>query len=130
MMIAIAVAVSAAAIAMAKSVNTIPSIEPGNRNLLNITKFRSAEFNTSSSEINRAIIFLRVTNPYTPATNIMMLGMRYHNMLKSIIAYLLRAMVTPPIIHARRRILIASKGSRYWKRSVPVKAVPISCIVI
>lgn len=39
--------------------------------------------------------------------------------------YLLRAITTPPIIHANNNTLIASKGKRYSNFSVPSKACPI-----
>lgn len=84
-MIAIAIAVSAAAMAIANKVNTMPSIEPGYKKRLKIIKFKSAELSINSNDISRAIIFLRVTNPYTPATNIITLGTKYHNIVKSIV---------------------------------------------
>ena len=56
-------AVSAAAIPMANRVKNIPYICPGNKNRLNTVKLISTELSINSSEINIAIIFLRVMNP-------------------------------------------------------------------
>ena len=70
MMIAIAMAVSAAAIAMANSVKKKPSSSAGYKNLLNTTKFISTAFNINSNEIRIANILRRAMKPYTPAKNI------------------------------------------------------------
>ena len=55
--------VTAAAMAMAKSVKNMPSICPGNKKRLNTTKLMSTALSISSSEIMMAIMFLRVMKP-------------------------------------------------------------------
>ena len=85
MIIAIANAVSAAAMPIENNVKNMPSSSPGNRKRLKITKFRSTEFSISSSDIRIAIRFLLVIKPNTPQANISKLGMRYISIVSSII---------------------------------------------
>ena len=63
MMMAIATAVSAALMPMAKSVKKNPSSCSGNRKRLNTTKLMSTELRISSTEISIASRLRRVTNP-------------------------------------------------------------------
>jgi|SRR5437868_1513830 len=66
MMIAIAVAASAAAIAITKIVKNTPSNLFGHTYLLNAMKLRLTLFNTNSILISIVTRFRRVKKPYTP----------------------------------------------------------------
>lgn len=66
---AIAIAASAAAMAMMNSEKNKPSVLPGYRYLLKMTKLIFTLFNISSIDISMVIIFRRVKNPYTPIKN-------------------------------------------------------------
>lgn len=77
MMIAMAIAVSAAAIAIANNAKKNPSNCPGYKKRLNITKFRSAALSINSIDIKTISMFLRDRKPYTPTKNIIVLTAKY-----------------------------------------------------
>ena len=66
---AIATATSAAAMAIINIAKKYPSICPGNRYLLKITKFIATEFIINSADINIEIRFFLVKKPYIPIKN-------------------------------------------------------------
>lgn len=67
---AIAMAVSAAAIAIANRVKKNPSSCEGYKYRLNTAKFISTAFSINSNDMRTANILRRAMNPYTPAKNI------------------------------------------------------------
>ena len=68
---AIAIAVSAAEMAMENRAKKYPSSSQGKRKRLNTAKLISVAFSISSTEMRIASVLRRVKNPYIPA-NIMM----------------------------------------------------------
>src|SRR6185436_2637026 len=69
MMIAMAIAASAAAIVIINMVKKMPSSFSGYRYLLNTTKFIFTLFNISSTDISMVIMLRRVNKPYMPMKN-------------------------------------------------------------
>src|SRR5580765_7433648 len=69
MMMAMAVAASAAAMVITNMAKNTPSSFPGYRYLLNATKLMLTLFRINSTAISMVIIFRRVNNPYMPMKN-------------------------------------------------------------
>ena len=68
---AIAIAVSAAEMAMENRAKKYPSSSPGKRKRLNTAKLISVAFSISSTEMRIASVLRRVKKPYIPENNMM-----------------------------------------------------------
>ena len=108
---AIAIAVSAAEMAMENRAKKYPSSSPGKRKRLNTAKLISVAFSISSTEMRIAKCVAAGEEPvysrkHHDGRNHQVIFHVYHN------SYLLRAINNPPTIHASSRMLTASKGNR------------------